>query len=81
MSKEFAKLETSLKEFAKERWNANDLYLRKGLTKSSGSLRDQIPKIASYIRAKKSLRRVNFSNNALDDSALKILCSVLLTVT
>ena len=75
VSKEFAKLETLLKEFAKERWNSNDLYLRKGLTKSSGSLRDQIPKIASYIRAKKSLRRVNFSNNALDDSALKILCS------
>ena len=75
LSKEFAKLEISLKEFAEKRWNANDLYLRKALTKSSGSLRDQIPKIASYIQSKPSLRRVNLSNNALDDSALKILCS------
>jgi Ran GTPase-activating protein (RanGAP) involved in mRNA processing and transport/RNA recognition motif-containing protein len=78
---EFVELEIALKAFAEKRWNSSDLYLRKALTKSSSSsssgssLRSQIPKISSYIRAKKSLRRVNLSNNALDDADLKIFCA------
>ena len=76
-----SEIENALKKFAassEKTWNPSDLYLRKALLPTkSGSLRNQLPKIASYIRSNKSLKRVTLSHNALDDNAMKILCSEL----